>query len=147
MKRLSIVWIIALTALLSVAAWSDEVKVAGLKGLPKIMKSGLAEWQDLQPEAIVNSGDRIRTLKGESVEIAFTQDMANMVSIEEDSDVVIAKTDPSQIELLSGEVMSHIKKLPAESTFAIKTPAGVCGARGTGWKTGFKESRMAVKTF
>ena len=34
MKRLSIVWIIALTALLSVAAWSDEVKVAGLKGLP-----------------------------------------------------------------------------------------------------------------
>ncbi len=157
MKMFLKIWIAASVVILGILVFNsvtkaaleaeNRVKVVSLNGGPKIMKAGSGEWAGLETDASLDSGDRIKTAKSETVEIAFAQDLKNMIRIEGDSDLTIAKISPYQIELLNGEVMAHIKKLPAKSTFEIKTPAGVCGARGTGWLTGFDGIRMTVRVF
>jgi hypothetical protein len=43
--------------------------------------------------------------------------------------------------------MSLIKNLPKDSTFKIKTPTAISGARGTGWESSTDGSRSTFNTF
>ena len=108
-------------------------EIVSLKGEPKIMKNGSDEWVSCAVRMALDHGDRVRTAAGESVNIMYFSSRMNIVSISEKSDVVIAKGAPCAIELVNGEAMALIKQMPKGSTFEVKTPVGISGARGTGW--------------
>ena len=127
------------------AEGAETIKVMSFGGSPKIMKAGTEDWSDVSAKMAVNSGDRIKTAQDEFVEIAFTRDIANVVKIAERSDVVVKSSN--HIELLNGKVLSRIRKLAPQSTFEVKTPAGLCGARGTGWETEASGDRMEAAAF
>ena len=114
----------------------NQATIFYVKGKPGLMKEGLPGWKPCKVGAVVDSGDRIKTDKDEAVEISLLADRSNIVRIEENSDAYIRKsTAPYRIELLNGATMALIKKLPKGSTFEIATPAGLSGARGTGWRS------------
>ena len=97
------------------------------------MKKGVDAWTSCSINLALGTGDRIKTLAGEDVQISFSKD-ANFVKINENSDVVLLiNQDGGSIDLLNGEALALINKLPQGSTFEMKTPSGVSGARGTGW--------------
>ncbi|MDO8525859.1 MAG: FecR family protein [Candidatus Omnitrophota bacterium] len=124
-------------SVVNAAAFSEnQAKIFYIKGNPNIMKEGLPVWKACKPGMQIDSGDRVKTEKGEEVEISFLTDRSNIVRIEEDTDAYIRKSRaPYRIELLNGAVMALIKKLPKGSTFEIATPVGLSGARGTGWRS------------
>ena len=131
-----------------VAEAQSEVKVIFMKGSPKMMKMGGSQWEDCKLDMAIDNGDRIKTLKEESLELSFVKGDSNIVRVEENSDVVIKKTtSPYSIELLDGVAMSLIKNLPKDSTFKIKTPTAISGARGTGWESSTDGSRSTFNTF
>jgi hypothetical protein len=114
----------------------ETVKVISVKGSPKIIKLAANEWVLCKADMVIENGDRIKTLGNEVVEISFAKNGANIIRIEENSDVFVKKTQaPYSVELLNGEVMSLIKNLPKDSAFEIRTPAGLSGSRGTGWRS------------
>lgn len=114
----------------------NNVRVIGLKGSPEMMKTGSPDWAACSVGSGIENGDRIKTEKGEVVDIAFTNGVANIVRVDSESDVFIRScSDPYRIELLNGATMAWLQKLPAKSTFEIKTPTGISGARGTGWRS------------
>jgi len=114
----------------------NQTKIFYVKGKPNIMKEGLPNWKACKVNMPVGNGDRIKTEKEEAVEISFLADRSNMMKIEENTDAYIRKCEaPYRIELLNGAAMALIKKLPRGSTFEIATPAGLSGARGTGWRS------------
>ncbi len=130
------------------AECKGEVKIILVKGEPKIMKQGSSGWNICKINIAVDNGDRIKTLKNEAVEISFSNKSARVVKIEESSDVFIRKCDsPYSIELLSGAAMAYLEKLPKGSTFEIRTPTGVSGARGTGWSVTAGELKAIFKSF
>jgi len=124
------------------------VKILFLKGSPKIMKAGKTEWRDCKIGMAIDNGDRVKTSKAESVEISFTNDNSNIVRIEGASDVFVRKTEaPYSIELLNGMAMALIKNLPKNSTFEIRTPSGLSGARGTGWSASTDGAKAVFDSF
>lgn len=113
------------------------------------MISARQAWEVCREGMMVNVGDEIRTAAGESLEISFGKEKKNIVRINEDSNVIFRKISASvnSMELMKGELLSRLKKLPRDSTFEIKTPAGLCGARGTGLGTLTDGSRMTARAY
>lgn len=143
-----IIIVISFFLLGGIAECKDAATIILVKGDPKIMKQGSASWDACKKNKTVNNGDRIKTLKGESIEISFSDDNKKILKISENSDVYIRKTEsPYSIELVSGEAMALLGKLPKGSTFEIRTPTGVSGARGTGWGVSANELRAIFKSF
>ena len=114
----------------------NQTRIFYIKGKPNIMKEGLPNWKACKVNMPISNGDRIKTEKGEAVEVSFLDDKSNIVRIEENTDAYIRKcVAPYRIELLNGAAMALIKKLPKGSKFEIATPVGLSGARGTGWRS------------
>lgn len=115
-------------------AEESAVRIIYIKGSPNVLKAGKADWEACRLQMAVDNGDRIKTLKGEIADISFLKDNSNIVRIEENSDVFIKRgQSPYLVELLNGSTMARIQNLPQNSTFEIRTPTGISGARGTGW--------------
>ena len=128
---------------------SETVTIFFVKGNPQIMESGKMTWRACTEGATVDEGDRIRTKEGEAVELSFGEDRNNLIKIEENSDVIVRKISlpDRQLELVNGEVFSMMKKLPSRSTFEVRTPAGLSGARGTGWGTKTDGKSMTARSY
>ena len=127
---------LAIFVMTCVAESQDAVMVMFAKGKPKIMKADKKEWADCAIGTVIVNGDRIKTGDGDIVEICFLQNRSNVIRVEENSDVFIKKGQPPySIELLNGAAMALIQSLPANSSFEVRTPTGVSGARGTGWRS------------
>lgn len=147
-KTILTVLIFSLFIFSGIAECKNEVKLILVKGEPKIMKRGTDTWNTCKVNIPVENGDRIKTSKNEAVEISFSDNSAKVVKIEENSDVFIKKCDaPYSIELLNGSAMALLQNLPKGSTFEIRTPAGLSGARGTGWSVTVNELKAIFKAF
>ncbi len=111
-------------------------KVIYIQGMPKIMKAGSTEWNDCKTGMAMDNGDRVKTMKDEAVELSFSDTRDNVIRVEGDSDVYVTKgEDPYIIKLANGAVMALLNNLPKNSKFEVRTPAGLSGARGTGWRS------------
>jgi hypothetical protein len=131
-----------------IAEAQADAKVIFIQGNPKVMKAGTEEWVDCAVDMSVTDGDNLQTASDEAVEIAFTADNANMIRIGGNTTVAINKaTPPYAIELPKGNIVSLIRRLPKDSTFEIKTPACIGGARGTGWSTECTGLRASFDVF
>jgi len=131
-----------------IAECKDKTSLILVKGEPKIMKQGSSNWGTCKLNTAIDNGDRIKTLKGESIEIYFSGKSVKVVKIEENSDVYVRKCEsPYSIELLNGSAMAYLEKLPKGSTFEIRTPTGISGARGTGWGVTAGELKAIFKAF
>ncbi|MFA6610369.1 MAG: FecR domain-containing protein, partial [Candidatus Omnitrophota bacterium] len=114
----------------------DACKIVHVKGEPKMMKAGSSDWNVCKYGMTIGNGDRVKTVKDEAVEISFSDKRDNVIKVEGDSDVYVAKSDsPYSINLVNGSIMTLLNNLPKDSKFEVRTPAGLSGARGTGWRS------------
>ncbi|MDP8299250.1 MAG: FecR family protein [Candidatus Tantalella remota] len=111
---------------------SAEMTVISYSGDVKIIQAGQKEEVVCRSGMSLKKGDAIRTGKDSSVGILVGGEM-NIVSIHQNSNVVLVPGRGESIELLDGELLVSIKDFEEKSEFSIKTPFAVCGARGTGW--------------
>jgi len=116
-------------------AVEDGVKVTSFEGDVKIIPAGKNEQISPKKGMILRSGDAVTTGKDSYLEMAFDENDLNTVQVEADSHVVIRLDNESNVELISGKAFTVLSNLEKDEEFRIKTPAAVCGARGTGWET------------
>lgn len=78
--------------------------------------------------------DRIVTGEDSYADIAFDGAKRNVIRIEENSELILKSVDPKtrEFNLLEGSVLFRVKKLGRKSSFTIKTPISISGARGSG---------------
>ena len=128
---------------------TDEAVILDLAGDVKTKLGVSGSWIDAQVGMVLHSAGEIKTGPGSWAEIGFEMGIGNenVIRIKENSAVQIAQIKPVSLSLMSGQIRSLVQNLPAGSTFEIKTPTAVCGARGTGWDTGTDGSRVTVETF
>lgn len=124
-----------------------EAKVIFAKGDANVLKAGKTEWTTAKEGMLLSDGDTVKTGKGSSVELSFDKENKNIIRLEENSTAILRGKMLKQIELPQGRIRSLVKNLRKESSFEIKTPTIVAGARGSGWDVDSSEKRDNVKAF
>jgi ferric-dicitrate binding protein FerR (iron transport regulator) len=122
-------------------------KVLFVQGDVKVQKSGKTAWDAAKPGLVLADGDTIKTSKSSAIEISFDKDNKNLVRLEENSTAILRGKALNRIELPEGRIRSLVKNLKKESSFDIKTPTVVAGARGSGWDVIAFGNRDNVKAF
>ncbi len=109
-----------------------EAKVILVKGDVNIQKAGKTEWLKAKEGMILVDGDTAKTGKNSAIEIAFDKDKKNLVRLEENSTAILRGKMLKRVELPQGRIRFVVKSLKKDSSFEIKTPTVVAGARGSG---------------
>lgn len=145
-----------LTAVLSVgpvsaadrlAVSAQKAKILFLSGDVKMRAAGLSKWVDAQLGMVLSVGDNVATGQNSWVEIGFGDNYVNVVRVKENTTLELINLGPVKVGLLKGELRSLIENLSKDSTFEIKTPTAVCGARGTGWDTQTDGQKVIVDAY
>ncbi|HPN66269.1 MAG TPA: FecR family protein [Candidatus Omnitrophota bacterium] len=153
MKRYLIMAVIAATFCMFMAQGfaAKEVvrtaKVLLVEGDVKVQKSGKSAWDKAKQGLVLADGDTIKTSKSSAIELSFDKDNKNLVRLEENSTAILRGKALNRIELPEGRIRSLVKNLKKESSFDIKTPTVVAGARGSGWDVIASGKRDNVKAF
>lgn len=124
-----------------------EAKVVFVKGDVKVQKASQAGWISAKEGMLLTDGDTAKTGKGAAIELSFDNEKKNVVRLEENSTAILRGKMLKQIELSQGRIRSLVKNLRKESSFEIKTPTVIAGARGSGWDVDTSEKVDNVKAF
>jgi hypothetical protein len=124
-----------------------EARVIFVKGDAKVQKAGKSEWAAAKKDMLLADGDTAKTGKGAAIEVSFDNENKNLIRLEQNSTMVLRGKMLKQIELPQGRIRSLVKNLKKETSFEIKTPTIIAGARGSGWDVFTSEKRDKVKAF
>lgn len=118
-----------------------------VSGTVRIKTPASPDWIGAREGMIIKEGDIIKTEADSRAELAFGERLDNIINVFPNSQLVISSLDPGLVKLEEGRVFSLIKKLGKGSSFEVRTPTAVAGARGTGWGTSFLNSLTQVQGF
>jgi len=123
------------------------VKVVSFAGDVEVYQGGPSEATKCKPKMKIKKESRIKTGAESYVEVAFDKHKENIVKIDENSDVIILLDGDNKIELVDGKLFVALNNVKKGRTFKVKTPAAVCGARGTGWAVETSGGKVTIKVF
>lgn len=83
----------------------------------------------------IGNGFRLVTKKDGYAVLSFPDEQANLIKINNKSDVIVKIENGWGVELLDGEVVASLSDLGGAKDFKVRTPCAVCGVRGTSWST------------
>ena len=113
----------------------EKVVVIAHDGDVKIIPAGQTKTVSCQNGMVLKEGAHIITGRASYAMIAFDRRHRNRIKIKENSEVVVKLDGADKIELVDGVVFALLRGLDSGETFRVRTPAAVCGARGTAWRT------------
>ena len=100
-------------------------------------------WEEAMPSYILGQNDKIKTGSLSSCEIGSG---AASFKVNENSEVEAGNIkELIELSVTSGEVLVRLRSLPEGSSFVVKTPQAVIGARGTKYKVVVSSDRPLTK--
>lgn len=130
-----------------VAAGDGKASILFKEGDVRARHYGTAAWMAAPVGKTLSRGDSLRTGPGSWAEIETGKDSANIVRLEENTYCEFTELGPVVLGLLKGRLRTLVEKIDSTSSFTIKTPTAVCGARGTGWDTALSGEKTIVDVF
>ncbi len=119
-----------------------------VKGDVRIKKTGEgAGWHNMEASTVLEKGDTVETGKNSSVDIVIGNDTEKTIRLGEKSHVEFQGINPADLSVSQGKLLVALKKLEPKSSFVIKTPTAICGARGTGWIEEVLPEKTKVSVF
>lgn len=111
--------------------------ITKMTGDVKVSTKGSSQLREAKVGDVLEEGSKVITGKNGIVEISF--DNGNAIYLKPNSDIIIlrlivdSKTGEYEniFQSEKGSIKGRIEKLSGKSKFEIKTPTGICGARGT----------------
>ncbi len=150
-KCLTLLLIILLTPFANKAAAQpiNVAEVVHAQGEVRLKSTTVRKWIDVEVGMKVKEGDTIKTGTDSRAELAFGKNLKNIINVFSNSQLTVTKFQPGVINLTEGRVFTLIEKLDKGSTFEVRTPTAIAGARGTGWETAAqrRQKRTVVKGF
>ncbi len=147
MKKYFLILILALLLLFPVCVFAQTAKIIDFKGEVMVKKNAVSDWQDAKKNLTLDKAAQVQTKAGAECTLAFDEDLKNIVTVKENSQIRIDSLKPGIVNLAQGRVFTLIKNLKQVEKFQIKTPTAVAGARATGWETGNNNGDSSVSCF
>lgn len=135
---LRLVSLLAVNILLQQPLYAQQTTRAELisfSGPVQVLLKDADGYSSPEEGLLLEPGDKLLTSSSASAEISFNDDNTNMIRLGENTAAILLLEEEIKIELTEGEAFAAIQNLPAGSSFEIRTPTAVSGARGTDWVT------------
>ena len=139
--------ILALLLVFPACVFAQTAKIIDFKGEVMVKKNAVSDWQDAKKNLTLDKAAQVQTKAGAECTLAFDEDLKNIVTVKENSQIRIDSLKPGVVNLSQGRVFTLIKNLKQVEKFQIKTPTAVAGARATGWETGHVNGDSSVSCF
>ncbi|MDD5135911.1 MAG: CIA30 family protein [Candidatus Omnitrophica bacterium] len=104
-------------------------------------------WRQMDTSTVLEKGDIVKTSGGSKADIVIGVNTDKAVKIEENSSVEFQSINPASLNCPGGKLLVAIKKLEPKSSFVVKTPTAICGARGTGWSQEAAPAKTSICVF
>lgn len=128
-------------------AGEEEAVVTYVTGPAKVLLNGQKDYVDAEVGMALASGDALATGPAGAMEISFDSGNNKVVRVQADSKASIVLQGNEKMSVTDGEVFATIHALPAHSSFEIRTPTAVTGARGTAWTTRVTAEGTTIEAF
>lgn len=147
MKKISLFFIFSQIVFFSPYLFAQTAKVVDIKGEVSVRKDISQPWQGLQLDMLLDKEAEVKTQKNSECTLAFDDELMNLLTVKENSQIKIANLKPGEILLPQGKVFSLIDNIENLEEFQIRTPTAIAGVRGTGWSVGFQSNIATVLCF
>jgi hypothetical protein len=123
------------------------------EGNVQILKEGDKDWQKAKIGTRLEEGDRI--LAGDDTEVVLSLKSETLIHLDEDTEMTVTRLaeNPSdgflsRLKLLTGSLLSDVKKNLGESRSSFEVEAGgvVCGVRGTVFEVSANGDQIETST-
>lgn len=152
-RRLVIFFIVMSLVDMGIRAYSQEkdaeekAMVFSVSGDVKLVPYGENTGVKCKKNMAVHAGDWIKTGPRSSVTLAFDDAADNVITIEEDSLVVIKLDGYFKVQLLRGDIYAILEDVKEGNTFRILTPSVVTESLNSGWGASSDGSYTNVMVF
>lgn len=154
MKNLRWLFIGVIVVLLPLYLYSQEtvpeVKVIDVNGKAHYQTPTEADWQSLSKGKALGTGSALKTDLNSYVE--FEMSPGNQFRLKENSQLKIKEVAASkdvvkltEFDLLDGEIISKLDKLPKNTLVQVSSPTAVAGARGTAFGVRYRSNNQLAK--
>lgn len=139
-----------LVLLMAGAAHAANEVVVKSAGGEVAYSSAKGPWKPLKPDTRLSAGDVVRTGKdGSAVLVWFDGHKAKLTPLTEFAILEVAnkpgEPESTQLGLEKGRALLWVKKLsPGSSRFTVRTPAALCGVRGTFFSVAHDENAKST---
>jgi hypothetical protein len=116
-------------------AQETGVEISHLSGTVDVLLSDAEEYAPAEEGMILEAADSIRSGSTGEAELSFNTEGSNIIRLSENTELKILLEQSQKAELSKGELFASISQLPSGSSFEIRTPTAVSGARNTDWVT------------
>mgnify|MGYP001768605738 CR=1 FL=1 len=116
-------------------ALAEQAEVMSVSGSVEVLLDGTDDYAAAQEGMALEAGDKIKTSGDGAAELSFNDANTNVVRLNENTQAQVILAGDEKLEMFSGEAFASVSDLSANSSFEIRTPTAVSGARGTDWVT------------
>lgn len=127
--------------------FSQTAKIVFLKGEVWIKKTEVVKWEKANLDMPVEKNTQIRIEKDSECTIAFDEELKDIFTIKQNSQVTLENIKPAYMHLPKGKVFALVEDVKKVEEFKIRTPTAVAGVRGTGESVESSEDSTTAMCF
>lgn len=129
------------------ALFAQTVKILEVKGDIQVKKEINSIWEKANIFTILGNQAEIKTGAFSQCTLTFDEELKNILTIEENSQIKIENLKPVDIFLVKGKVFSLVEDITKIERFEIKTPIAVIGVPQAGAAIEVSQDCANVKCF
>lgn len=104
-------------------------------------------WQKMDTSTVLEKGDSIETGQNSSADIVIGTDNDKLIKLGQKTKIEVEGVNPTRINMPEGKIIVSVKKIGHGSSFVVKTPTAICGARGTAWSEEADMAKTKISVF
>ncbi|MDD5583504.1 MAG: FecR family protein [Candidatus Omnitrophica bacterium] len=131
--------------LFSFSAFAQTAKIIDVKGDVSVKKGPAASWEKAATNTFLEALAEIKTGKDSKCTLIFDDQMKNILTVRENSQITLTEIKPVNISLPQGRVFALIDDIKKVEKFEIRTPTAVAGVRGTGESVEFNNGVSIIQ--
>ncbi|MBF0493955.1 MAG: FecR domain-containing protein [Candidatus Omnitrophica bacterium] len=125
----------------------ETVKVVSVTGDVKVVYKDSNLGIICTKNMMLHAGDWIKTGEKGSVELAFDEKAGNIITVNENSLIIIKLDGYFKMQLMAGEFYALLENVEKGEVFRVLTPSAVAEAENSGWGARSDGSYTVVMSF
>jgi hypothetical protein len=135
MKKTLVIMVFFLSSVWSLALEPgvETARIFSVEGKVSVIPKGSSLSVEAEKGMNLSEGDWIKTDKASGVVVSFNDDDSNVISVKENTLVIIKLDGYFKIHLLSGEIYAFLENVDKDESFRVLMPSVVAESMGSGW--------------